>query len=561
MKKNQPVDKQIASSSAGTLQTKMSEGAVSEPNRTGLPDNLKAGIENLSGYSLNDVKVHYNSSAPAQLNAHAYAQGTDIHVAPGQERHIPHEAWHVVQQKQGRVKPTRQLKGKTNINDDAGLEAEADTMGAKALQGGVAQTVSLQHVSVAGGMAVQRKPTDFANHIQAILNLQAGEGTKSKDIRSFIKGIDFLKNIEIVQNIVSTPWDRVRNAVQAYANLGDVVTDDRHLRAILEVQAAFEAWKNEHKVDEKEDGGLNTDEQQKLLAIQQVEPLLPDEIQYSRKEKGTPPNMEGIIAERIKFVFKDAFGKEFAEMRAEKVWPMLLNWSNDGNFDEEKLLGQDLPEKGDLEGFGKITLFKLAIARTEKRYGGSTELLKLDLVAMQCSKLASISSTALNPNELLAEPFEEVTLKLIDEDLRSKYPEMAEELLERIKSKGLSGLDTEMVFKATAQNFLSRAPGRMKSLKPLKLNLLKKDIESSPEYLEFTELAKAYGQGITRGKHLPQNGYENLKLREHTLMGTIAVELLKMDDQGQALPENQQTPNDVSKAKKQSVVLAIMTIE
>ncbi|VXB09218.1 conserved hypothetical protein [Flavobacterium sp. 9AF] len=103
-------------------------------NNTGLPDNLKSGIENLSGHSMDDVKVHYNSDKPAQLNAHAYAQGTDIHIASGQEKHLPHEAWHVVQQKQGRVKPTMQMKGKVNVNDDKGLEKEADVMGAKALQ-------------------------------------------------------------------------------------------------------------------------------------------------------------------------------------------------------------------------------------------------------------------------------------------------------------------------------------------------------------------------------------------------------------------------------------------
>lgn len=74
-----------------------------KPNNTGLPDNLKSGVENLSGFSMDDVKVHYNSSQPAQLNALAYAQGTNIHIAPGQERHLPHEAWHVAQQKQGRV--------------------------------------------------------------------------------------------------------------------------------------------------------------------------------------------------------------------------------------------------------------------------------------------------------------------------------------------------------------------------------------------------------------------------------------------------------------------------
>ncbi|MET3026588.1 DNA/RNA non-specific endonuclease [Flavobacterium sp. UW10123] len=103
-------------------------------NFTGLPDNLKSGIENLSGHSMDDVKVHYNSDKPAQLNAHAYAQGSDIHIASGQEKHLPHEAWHVVQQKQGRVRPTIQMKGKANVNDDKILEKEADVMGVKALQ-------------------------------------------------------------------------------------------------------------------------------------------------------------------------------------------------------------------------------------------------------------------------------------------------------------------------------------------------------------------------------------------------------------------------------------------
>jgi hypothetical protein len=102
-----------------------------QPNRTGLPDQLKAGVESLSGISLDSVKVHYNSPKPAQLNALAYAQGSDIHVGPGQEKHLPHEAWHVAQQSQGRVQPTTQTKG-VAINDDSGLEHEADVMGAKA---------------------------------------------------------------------------------------------------------------------------------------------------------------------------------------------------------------------------------------------------------------------------------------------------------------------------------------------------------------------------------------------------------------------------------------------
>lgn len=101
------------------------------PNNTGLPDQLKSGIESLSGLSMDHVKVHYNSSKPAQLQAHAYTQAGEIHVGPGQEQHLPHEAWHVVQQAQGRVRPTLQMKGGLAVNDDAGLEREADLMGTK----------------------------------------------------------------------------------------------------------------------------------------------------------------------------------------------------------------------------------------------------------------------------------------------------------------------------------------------------------------------------------------------------------------------------------------------
>jgi hypothetical protein len=96
-----------------------------------LPSQLQGSMEQMSGAKLGDVQVHYNSAEPAQVGAHAYAQGRDIHLAPGQEKHLPHEAWHVVQQAQGRVRPTAQLKS-VAINDDPGLEKEADVMGSKA---------------------------------------------------------------------------------------------------------------------------------------------------------------------------------------------------------------------------------------------------------------------------------------------------------------------------------------------------------------------------------------------------------------------------------------------
>ncbi|MEL0635662.1 DUF4157 domain-containing protein [Marinomonas sp. TI.3.20] len=104
-----------------------------QPNRTGLPDNLKSGMENLSGMSLDHVNVHYNSPKPAAVQAHAYAQGSDIHLASGQEKHLPHELGHVVQQAQGRVQPTTSVGGMA-VNDSQSLESEATSLGNKALQ-------------------------------------------------------------------------------------------------------------------------------------------------------------------------------------------------------------------------------------------------------------------------------------------------------------------------------------------------------------------------------------------------------------------------------------------
>jgi len=101
-----------------------------KPNNTGLPDELKSATEYLSGYSLDDVKVHYNSSEPSEFGAEAFAENDEIFVGPGKEKMIPHEVWHVVQQKQGRVQPTGKINGR-NFNDDPILEEDADVMGEK----------------------------------------------------------------------------------------------------------------------------------------------------------------------------------------------------------------------------------------------------------------------------------------------------------------------------------------------------------------------------------------------------------------------------------------------
>lgn len=143
---------------------------------TGLPDLLKSGIESLSGISMDRVKVHYNSSQPLQLNALAYARGDEIHIAPGQERFLPHEAWHVAQQAEGRVNPTTQLEGGIPVNDDEGLEREADVMGARAVERGKSAP-GPQRPGSAGQKDKAVETTDAAGSMKTT-QLGGGNGNK-----------------------------------------------------------------------------------------------------------------------------------------------------------------------------------------------------------------------------------------------------------------------------------------------------------------------------------------------------------------------------------------------
>ena len=141
----------------------LNAGPEEAPPRDALPESLRSGMQALSGVDLGQVQVHYNSARPAQLQALAYAQGDDIHLGPGQEQHLAHEAWHLVQQRQGRVQPTAEAGG-VAINDSPGLEREADQMGARAAQMKTAQLKS-GHASgcgcgsCAGGLQLKQAGT------------------------------------------------------------------------------------------------------------------------------------------------------------------------------------------------------------------------------------------------------------------------------------------------------------------------------------------------------------------------------------------------------------------
>lgn len=157
------------------------------PNRTGLPDVLKVGVERLSGLAMDDVRVHHDSPEPGRLGALAFTRGTEIHVAPGQAKHLPHEAWHVVQQMQGRVAATTQFKGE-RLNDDPALEREADVMGARALAGGE-PTGPLSLPAVCAPAVCQRTAEQNLAILKGVPATAAdpsytSEGSKGRNIRT-----------------------------------------------------------------------------------------------------------------------------------------------------------------------------------------------------------------------------------------------------------------------------------------------------------------------------------------------------------------------------------------
>jgi hypothetical protein len=114
-----------------TVFSSLGNQVISRRVAAGLPSALKASIEDLAGVSMAGVRVHPRSSAPEQHDAHSFTQGDDIHIGPGRDEDLPHEAWHVAQQRQGRVAPTGESLG-APLNHDGRLESEADAMGERA---------------------------------------------------------------------------------------------------------------------------------------------------------------------------------------------------------------------------------------------------------------------------------------------------------------------------------------------------------------------------------------------------------------------------------------------
>lgn len=121
-----------------------------------LPEATRAKMESSFGADFSSVRVHEGAEASAAGGV-AYATGEDLHFAPGRyqpgtsagDELIGHELTHVVQQRAGGAR----VQAKGGIDGNSSLEAEADTLGAKAARG---EKVSVTGSTSSGAVQLKR---------------------------------------------------------------------------------------------------------------------------------------------------------------------------------------------------------------------------------------------------------------------------------------------------------------------------------------------------------------------------------------------------------------------
>jgi Domain of unknown function (DUF4157)/D-alanyl-D-alanine carboxypeptidase len=162
-----------------------------------LDEATAARMQRALGADFRDVRVHEGDAA-SRLGARAYAQGSDLHFAPGQyapgtragDELIGHELAHVVQQRAGRV-ATPQGKG-APIHDAPDLEAEADRLGALAASGA-------SEVAAEPGATTTGSTSGSVGPIQRSPDAEADPGNQlDQDYRAALAGKDWPRAGELL---------------------------------------------------------------------------------------------------------------------------------------------------------------------------------------------------------------------------------------------------------------------------------------------------------------------------------------------------------------------------
>lgn len=193
-------------------------------SKGGLPSDLVDGFQASTGHDLSNVNVHKNSSKPSEVGALAYAQGNDIHLGAGQEQHLPHEAAHIVQQREGRVKPTTEVAGKP-VNADQSLEREADSMAGNLGTKQLKKAPNVTGTSSQGEGSIQRV-TDYhalATQLQTELGEMWGYGADVEDVIAIIKQVPWQNGFQLLSNAYNliSPSTPLVQALRSTLSEGD----------------------------------------------------------------------------------------------------------------------------------------------------------------------------------------------------------------------------------------------------------------------------------------------------------------------------------------------------
>lgn len=155
------------------------QGALPSASTSPLPLYLQHAMERPTGQSLSDVVVHHNAAEPGRLGALALATDSDIFLGPGQDDLLAHEAWHVVQQRQGRVAATHRMAGAA-VNADPVLEIEAETV-AQAFDSGTSNPEQREAAAPRTGATTQRASDPVAGQSDA-----SGSSLQNKTVQPFL---------------------------------------------------------------------------------------------------------------------------------------------------------------------------------------------------------------------------------------------------------------------------------------------------------------------------------------------------------------------------------------
>mgnify|MGYP002402393167 CR=1 FL=1 len=194
-----------------------------------MPAEVQAKMEKAFGADFSDVNIHANSSAASSVGALAYAQGKDIHFAPGQydphsqrgQQMLGHELTHVIQQKAGRVAPTGRVGSSgTLLNDDPSLEREADEMGAKAASSGTAEPDTIQRmVDRSDAVPTVRGPaTELIQRMPSAADITDRLGLPKAHVKNKVAGTRFGKFLKMKENLKEngTRYRAVLDKVQRF---------------------------------------------------------------------------------------------------------------------------------------------------------------------------------------------------------------------------------------------------------------------------------------------------------------------------------------------------------